>query len=87
MTVGIQHFSPVLSFRGSPAWEKDLSDWMEDLGADTSMPFSFFFAFHRSSLPFMTMSRSFEHTATLPIYYQTPPTSSSLGYIPSVYTS
>jgi len=51
------------------------------------MPFSFFFAFHQSSLPFMTMSCSFEHTTTLPIYYQTPPTPSSLGYMPPVYTS
>ena len=37
-----------------------------------------FFAFHQSSLP---LSCSFEHTATLPIYYQTPPTLSSLGYM------
>jgi len=82
VTVGIQRYRACTEFPWLAAWEKDLSDWMEDLGTDTFVPFSFFFAFHRSSLPFMTMSRSFE-----PIYYQTPPTPSSLGYMPPVYTS
>ena len=27
--------APVPSFRGSPAWGKDLSDWMGDLDTDT----------------------------------------------------
>jgi len=40
VTVGIQHFSPVLSFRGSPAWKMDPSDRMEDLDAEAS-PFLF----------------------------------------------
>ena len=43
-----------------------------------------FFAFHQSPLPLMTMSCSLEHTATLPIYYQAPPTPSSM---PPVDTS
>jgi len=45
-----------------------------------------FFAFHQSSLPLMTMSCSFEHTATLPIYYQTPTTPSSMPPVDTSWT-
>ena len=35
--------APVPSFRGSPAWRKDLSDWTGNLDTDTLMLLSFYF--------------------------------------------
>ena len=39
VTVGIQYFVPVLSFRGSPTWRMDPSDRMGDLDAGASPVF------------------------------------------------
>jgi len=46
VTVGLQYFAPVPSFRGSPAWSMDPSDSMGDLDAEVFPLFPFFFSVH-----------------------------------------
>jgi len=56
VTVGIQHFAPVLSFRGLPAWKMDPSYRMEDLDAEASPVFPFLFFSSTTTPPIVTMS-------------------------------
>ena len=69
MTVGIQHFSPVLSFRGSPAWKMDPSDRMEDLDAEASPVFLFLFFSSTTTPPIVAMSRPNVNLTHLPYTY------------------
>jgi len=57
VTAGIQHFAPVLSFYGSPAWRMNPSDRMEDLDAEASPVFLFLFFSSTTTLPIVAMSR------------------------------
>jgi len=67
VTVGIQHFAPVLSFRGSPAWRMEPPDRMEDLDAEASPVFLFFSS--TATPPIVATSRPNVNLTHLPYTY------------------